>query len=173
MPACSLSGAIRVACSWWRGRLGRSGVTKPGSGALRVFARRSSCWAVTHVLWQGSCTGPHYGLSGDGLLWRWGLTGRGGSVGTSPPCSQRWMQHIKDRQGHRYVFIKKTLVTLQCDANPFYTHEVWGFQATFFIFEYESEGHFQSQRKGLKTTTNMSLLMISDKLLLLPGMRGI
>ena len=42
-------------------------------------------------------------------------------MGTSVPHSQGWMQHIKDRQGHRNVFIKRKHLHDSMNVNPFYT----------------------------------------------------
>lgn len=155
VPACSLSGVIRAARSWWRAVLAAVAWLSWVQGP-RGFAQRASCWVMTHVLWQGSCTGLHYGLSGDSLLWLRGLTGQG-SVATSLPRSQRWMQHIKDRQGHRYVFIKKkkTLVVVVKRI----------FKPCFLHYSMKLKVILKANERGLKSTTNMLPLMISDKLL--------
>lgn len=98
VPACSLSGAIRgavlAAVAWL------SWVQGPRGFHRALFLLSGDTCVVTGKL--------HYGLSGDGLLWLWGFTGRGCVWVRHCRCSQRWTcRTLKTSKGIVCVCVQK------------------------------------------------------------------
>lgn len=83
------------------GRLDHGGVTKLGSGpsgfCLALFLLSGDTCVVTGQLYGAALW----------TIWRWLVVAvrvnRQGLCGYITATLQRWMQHIKDREGHQYV----------------------------------------------------------------------